>query len=191
MTKALTLAVLLLAATSPEAQDSKKKEVPLPADSIYALETKSLEGQPAPLKEHAGKVALFVNVASKCGNTKQYTGLEKMYQELKDKGFVILGFPSNDFGGQEPGTPKEIREFCSTKYTVSFPLYEKVVTKSGGEQSPVYAALSKGAGGALPEWNFGKYLVGKDGKVIKYYKAGTKPDNADLLKDIQAALAAK
>jgi glutathione peroxidase len=98
----------------------------------------------------------------------------------------VLGFPSNDFGKQEPGTPKEIREFCSTKYSVSFPLFEKVVTKAGKDQSPIYAFLGKG--GDLPGWNFFKYLVGKDGKVLKFYSNKVKPEDPALLKDISDAL---
>lgn len=113
-----------------------------------------------------------------------------MYGELKDKGFVVLGFPSNDFGGQEPGTPAEIREFCTSKYKVTFPMFEKVVTKDGKDQSPIYAALNKQAA-KLPTWNFCKYLLGKDGRVIKFYGNKVKPDDAALLKDIEAALAAK
>jgi len=99
----------------------------------------------------------------------------------------VLGFPSNDFGGQEPGTATEIRQFCSLNYDVSFPLFEKVVTKAGPGQSPVYATLQKQSG-ELPSWNFAKYLVGKDGKVVKFYKSGVKPDDAGLRKDIEAAL---
>ena len=187
----LALAVLVLAGVpATEAQQEKKKKVALPPGSFYGLQTKTLEGEAAALSDYAGQVALVVNVASKCGNTKQYTGLEALYAELKPKGFVILGFPSNDFGGQEPGSPKEIREFCSSTYKVNFPLFEKVVTKAGGEQSPLYANLNTQAK-ALPEWNFGKYLVNKAGMVVKYYKAGTKPDDATLRKDIEAALAQK
>lgn len=188
------IGVLALAAALAgvsEAQDKgKKKKIVLPADSVYNVPAKTLDGQPADLKEYAGQVALVVNVASKCGNTPQYAGLEKMYGELKAKGFVILAFPSNDFGGQEPGTPAEIKEFCSSKYSVTFPIFEKAVTKNGGDQSPIYAHLGK-YGKALPEWNFGKYLVNKAGQVIKYYKAGTKPDDATLRADIEAALKQK
>ena len=113
-----------------------------------------------------------------------------MYGELKAKGFVILGFPSNDFGSQEPGTPKEIRDFCTSKYKVTFPLFEKLVTKAGKDQSPIYANLQKQAN-ELPAWNFTKYLVAKNGKVIKAYKSGVKPEDATLRKDIEAALAQK
>ena len=110
-----------------------------------------------------------------------------MYEELKDKGFVILGFPSNDFGKQEPGSPDEIRKFCTDTYKVSFPMFEKVVTKAGKDQSPVYATLQKQAKD-LPGWNFAKYLVGKNGKVLKFYKPEVKPEDAGLRADIEAAL---
>jgi glutathione peroxidase len=166
-----------------------KKEKNVSAESFYRLSTKTLEGKKADLKEYKGKVALVVNVASYCGNTPQYTGLEKLYNDLKDKGFIVLGFPSNDFGKQEPGTPEEIRKFCSTKYTVSFPLFEKVVTKAGEGQSPIYADLKKQTG-ELPNWNFSKYLVGKDGKVIKYYQAKVKPDDGRLRRGMSRPLPA-
>jgi glutathione peroxidase len=165
----------------------KKKPVALPQDSLYLLKTKTLEGKDADLKDYAGKVTLVINVASQCGNTPQYSGLEKLYQELKEKNFVVLGFPSNDFGAQEPGSAAEIREFCTNKYQVNFPLFEKVVTKAGKDQSPIYANLQKQSK-ELPEWNFGKYLVDRTGKVIKHYKASVKPDDAGLRKDIDVAL---
>ena len=181
-------ALAVLAAVPAAAQDKKKQEAPLAKDSFYSLSTKTLDGKPAELKEYAGKVALVVNVASHCGNTPQYAGMEKLYSELKDKGFVILAFPSNDFGAQEPGTPEEIREFCSSKYKVTFPMFEKVVTKAGAAQSPIYGNLSKQVGGDLPNWNFSKYLVDKTGKAVKYYKANIKPEDATLRADIEAAL---
>ena len=184
-------AALLVVASVSEAQQgsppSGGKETLLPQDSLYQLTTKTLEGQSADLKAYAGKVALVVNVASQCGYTPQYAGLEKLYADLKGRGFVVLGFPSNDFGGQEPGTAVEIRQFCSLNYDVTFPLFEKVVTKAGAAQSPVYANLQKQSGD-LPSWNFAKYLVGKDGKVVKFYKSDVKPDDAALRKDIETAL---
>jgi glutathione peroxidase len=183
------LALTALALTA-EAQEAKKKEAPLAQDSLYRLTTKTLEGQPADLGAYAGKVALVVNVASQCGYTPQYTGLEQLYGDLKGKGFVVLGFPSNDFGGQEPGTAQEIRQFCSINYNVTFPLFDKVVTKAGAAQSPIYANLQKQSG-ELPAWNFSKYLVGKDGKVVKFYKSGVKPEDPGLRKDIEAALNAR
>ena len=184
-------AALLVLASVSEAQQGRPpsggKETLLPQDSLYQLTTKTLEGQPADLKAYSGKVALVVNVASQCGYTPQYAGLEKLYADLKGRGFVVLGFPSNDFGGQESGTAVEIRQFCSLNYDVTFPLFEKVVTKAGATQSPVYANLRKQSGN-LPSWNFAKYLVGKDGKVVKFYKSDVKPDDAALRRDIETAL---
>ena len=183
-------ALRVLASVSEAKQGSPPsggKETLLPQDSLYQLTTKTLEGQPADLKAYSGKVALVVNVASQCGYTPQYAGLEKLYADLKGRGFVVLGFPSNDFGGQEPGTAVEIRQFCSLNYDVTFPLFEKVVTKAGAAQSPVYANLQKQSGN-LPSWNFAKYLVGKDGKVVKFYKSDVKPDDAALRRDIETAL---
>jgi glutathione peroxidase len=183
----LTLVAGWAALAAPAETVAPKKEAPVAADSFYALDTKTLEGQPAHLRDYTGKVALVVNVASQCGFTPQYTGLEKLYAELKDKGFVILGFPSNDFGGQEPGTAEEIRTFCTRKYQVTFPLFEKVVTKEGQAQSPIYTNLGHQAG-ALPQWNFSKYLVDKSGKVVKFYGSKVTPDDPGLRKDIEAAL---
>jgi glutathione peroxidase len=177
-------------AKEDKAKDAEKKEAELPEDSLYRLKTKTLEGKEADLGDYKGKVTLFVNVASKCGYTKQYKGLEKLYGDLKDKGFVILGFPSNDFGGQEPGTAEEIREFCTENYSVTFPLFEKLQTKAGDGQSEIYKNLKKQSD-ELPNWNFCKYLVGKDGKVIKFYKSKTAPDDEELRKEIDAALAKK
>ena len=160
---------------------------PVSADSFYALKTTTLQGQPADLSQYAGKVALVVNVASQCGFTPQYAGLEKLFEELKDRGFVILGFPSNDFGGQEPGSPEEIASFCKKNYGVTFPIFSKLVTKAGPEQSPLYGHL--GQSGSLPAWNFGKYLVGKDGKVVQYFPSKVAPESPELRQAIEAALA--
>ena len=170
------LALLVLTLVS-EAQEATQKERALPPDSLYRVATKTLEGEPADLGAFAGKVSLVVNVASKCGYTPQYEGLEKLYGQLKDRGFVVLGFPSNDFGGQEPGTAAEIRQFCSLTYNVSFPMFEKVVTKRGAALSPVFANLHKQSG-ELPSWNFSKYLVGKDGRVVKYYPTRVAPEDS-------------
>jgi glutathione peroxidase len=160
---------------------------PVPVDSFYALKTTTLQGQPADLAQYAGKVSLVVNVASQCGFTPQYAGLEKLYEQLEDKGFVILGFPSNDFGGQEPGSPEEIATFCKKNYGVTFPLFSKLVTKTGPDQSPIYSYL--GQTGSLPSWNFGKYLVGKDGKVIQYFSSNVTPESPELREAIDKALA--
>jgi len=157
------------------------------ADSFYAIKTTTLSGQPADFSQYAGKVALVVNVASQCGLTPQYAGLQKLYDELKDKGFVILGFPSNDFGGQEPGSPDEIATFCQKNYGVSFPMFSKLVTKAGPDQSPIYAHLGKT--GSLPSWNFAKYLVAKDGTVLQFFNSKVTPDAPELRQAIDAALA--
>jgi glutathione peroxidase len=155
--------------------------------SFYDLKTTMLDGKPADLGQYRGKVTLVVNVASKCGFTPQYTGLEKLHRELKDKGFAVLGFPSNDFGGQEPGTAEEIQQFCKLTYDVSFPMFSKVVTKKTDGQSPIYTYL--GSTGNLPGWNFSKYLVGKDGKVVAFYSSKIKPEDAELRTAIDKALA--
>jgi glutathione peroxidase len=160
---------------------------PVSADSLYTLQTTTLQGQPANLADYAGKVTLVVNVASKCGFTPQYAGLQKLHDELKDRGFSVLGFPSNDFANQEPGTAEEIAEFCKKNYGVTFPMFAKVVTKAGEGQSPIYAFLGKG--GDLPAWNFGKYLVGRDGKVIAYFPSKVTPESKELRDAIEKALA--
>ena len=157
-------------------------------NSLYDLKTTSLDGKPADLGAYRGKVALVVNVASKCGYTPQYEGLEALHKELAPKGVVVLGFPSNDFGGQEPGTAQQIAEFCRLTYGVTFPMFSKVVTRPGPEQSPIYAFL--GQKGQLPEWNFGKYVVGKDGQVVAFFPSRVKPDSQELRDAIARALSA-
>jgi glutathione peroxidase len=144
------------------------------AGSLYDLKTDSIEGKAVDLAAYRGKVTLVVNVASQCGYTPQYAGLEKLHRELAPKGFAVLGFPSNDFGNQEPGTAEEIKTFCRLKYDVTFPMFSKVVTKAGASQSPVYAFL--GQSGQLPGWNFGKYVVGKDGQVVAFFPSKVTPD---------------
>jgi glutathione peroxidase len=157
-----------------------------PMTSLYDLSVSTLEGDPQPLSVYKGKVALVVNVASECGFTPQYQGLEKLYEAYKDKGFVLLGFPSNDFGGQEPGDGKQIRAFCSSKFHVTFPMFEKVKTKGDG-RSPVYAFLAAKDG--EPKWNFHKYLVAKDGHVLAAFPSKVEPESKELKAAIDAALA--
>jgi glutathione peroxidase len=154
--------------------------------SFYDLKTQTLLGKPADLADYRGKVTLVVNVASYCGYTPQYKGLEQLHRELKDKGFAVLGFPSNDFGEQEPGSGEEIATFCRLTYDVTFPMFAKVVTKPGPDQSPVYKLL--GATGHLPSWNFAKYLVGKDGKVRAFFPSDVTPDEPALRAAITDAL---
>lgn len=153
--------------------------------SLYELNPASLEGESGKLGACAGNVTLVVNVASECGLTPQYEGLQKLHDELGGRGFSVLGFPSNEFGGQEPGTAEEIRTFCSTNFSVSFPMFEKCRTALGSDQSEVYELLGAAAG-ELPRWNFGKYLVGRDGMLIAYYDVEVEPDA--LRADIEAAL---
>ena len=157
--------------------------------SFYELKTSYLDGKPADLGVFRGKVALVVNVASKCGFTPQYEGLEKMNRELGSKGFVVLGFPSNDFGEQEPGTPQEIAQFCRLTYDVTFPMFAKVVTKPGAGQSPVYAFL--GTQGHLPAWNFSKYVIGKDGRILAFFPSDVTPESPELRGAIARALGSK
>ena len=157
--------------------------------SFYDLGTTTLLGKPADLGIYRGKVTLVVNVASYCGYTPQYQGLEKLHRELAGKGFAVLGFPSNDFGEQEPGSAQEIADFCRRTYDVTFPMFAKVVTTPGRQQSPIYTFL--GASGHLPAWNFSKYLIGKDGKVIAFYPSDVTPESPELRRAITTALAAK
>src|SRR5262249_20474738 len=149
------------------------------------LTADDIDGKAQPLSTYKGKVVLVVNVASECGFTPQYTGLEKLWEEYKDKGFVLLGFPSNDFGAQEPGSDAEIKKFCSSKFHVTFPMFHKVKTQGEG-QSPVYGFLTAKHG--APKWNFFKYLVGKDGQVLKAFPSKVKPEDKELRDAIDAAL---
>src|SRR6185436_19147948 len=159
---------------------------------LQDISLKDIEGKSTSLKKYDGKVLLVVNVASQCGLTPQYKALETVHEKYKDKGFTVLGFPCNDFGSQEPGTPEEIKKFCSEKYDVTFPLFAKLHVK-GAEQHPLYAALT-GKGSPFPgdiKWNFGKFLIGKDGKILKRFEPQTKPDAPELVEALEAALAAK
>ena len=176
-------------APSPEPAASVKGAAIVPAVDIYSLSAKTLEGQPAPLSQYRGQVTLLVNVASECGYTPQYAGLERVYTKYKAKGFAVLGFPSNDFGRQEPGSPEQIRAFCSSKYRVDFPMFEKVQTKEGAGQSDLYAALKQSTG-QLPAWNFGKYLIGKSGAVLKFFPSKVEPEDPEITQAVEAALAA-
>ena len=155
--------------------------------SFYDLKTMTLDGKPADLSQYRGKVSLVVNVASKCGYTPQYEGLEKLHREMKGKAFNVLGFPSNDFGGQEPGTAKEIADFCRLTYDVTFPMFEKVVTKKGSGQSAVYTFL--GQSGNLPAWNFSKYVIDKQGRIVAFFPSNVTPEDPALRGAITRALA--
>ncbi len=155
-------------------------------ESLYDLTAKTLGGEEQPLSIYQGKVALVVNVASECGFTPQYDGLEKLYEEMGTKGVVVLAFPSNEFGAQEPGTAEEIQAFCKTKFGVTFPIFAKIETKPGKGQSPVYAFLTKNH--AEPKWNFHKYVVGKDGQVLGAFPSKVAPDSPEMTAAIVHAL---
>jgi len=153
--------------------------------SLYDLSARTIDGADQPLSLYRGKVALVVNTASECGFTPQYKGLQELWLQYKDRGLVVLGFPSNEFGGQEPGGAAEIKKFCELKYRVTFPMFDKVKTKGDG-QSPVYAYLTRDQG--TPKWNFHKYLVGRDGQVIDSFSSITGPDAGRLRSAIEKAL---
>jgi glutathione peroxidase len=158
--------------------------------SLYDIPLKDIEGKDTSLKAHEGRVLLLVNVASKCGYTPQYKGLEALQQQYKERGFTVLGFPCNDFGAQEPGSNEEIKSFCSANYNVTFPLFDKVHVK-GPEQHPLFAALT-GKESPLPgeiQWNFAKFLIGRDGKLIRRFESKVAPDSPELIQAITAALA--
>ena len=169
---AVTCTLLMASAISAFAADG----------SLYDIPLKDIDGKDTTLKAYAGKPLLIVNVASKCGYTRQY----------KDKGLMVLGFPSNDFGGQEPGTNDEIKQFCSSKFDVTFPLFDKLHTK-GAEQHPLYIALT-GPTSPVPgpvKWNFNKFLIGKDGKIIARYDSKVEPNDPTLAQAVDTALAGK
>ena len=138
-------------------------------------------------ESYSGKVILVVNTASKCGNTPQYEGLEKLYEEFREDGLVVLGFPSNDFFGQEPGSEEQIQEFCRLTYSIQFPMFEKVTVKEG-KAHPFFDELAAAAG-TYPTWNFHKYLIGRDGQLIAEFSPRTQPYDADLLATLKTALA--
>ena len=153
--------------------------------SLHDITAKTIDGQEQSLGDYKGKVLLVVNTASECGSTPQYKELEELWRVYKDRGFAVLGFPSNDFGGQEPLDEAGIKAFCAKNYDITFPMYAKVKTQGEG-QSPVYRFLSADWG--EPKWNFHKYLVGKTGRVIKSFPTSTEPSNAGLKAAIEAAL---
>ena len=159
--------------------------------TVFDFTLNSIDGQPTPLSSYKGKVVLLVNVASKCGFTPQYTALESLYEKYKDRGFVIVGVPANNFGSQEPGTNQEIKTFCTAKYHVTFPMMAKVSVK-GDDITPLYLFLTDKAvhpqtGGEIG-WNFTKFLVGPDGKVIARFDSKVEPDSPQVTSAIEKAL---
>ena len=162
------------------------------AQPLYKIAVKDIDHKDTSLGAYQGKVLLVVNVASKCGFTPQYTALQAVYEKYKDKGLVILGFPCNQFGSQEPGTDEQIKLFCSTKYNVTFPLFDKIEV-NGSNRHPLYTALA-GSDSPFPgdiKWNFTKFLIGRDGTILKRFDSKTTPDSPEVTAAIEAALAAK
>jgi glutathione peroxidase len=160
------------------------------ASNIYDFTLPLLNGKAAPLASYKGKVVLVVNVASRCGFTPQYTALEATYERYKDQGFVIIGFPANNFGGQEPGTNEEIQKFCTGKYNVTFPVYGKVSVK-GDDQTPLYSYLTKEANPTVAgdiKWNFTKFLVDRNGNVVQRFESAVTPDSPEVIAAIEAQL---
>ena len=178
---------LLLLSTGCVAQQTKE----VPVTSLYDIEAKTIDGETIKLDRYQGQVLLIVNTASKCGFTGQYDGLQKLYETYSEQGFVILGFPSNDFLKQEPGNNDEIASFCKLNYGVTFPLFEKISVK-GDDQHPLYTFLTSKQ--SNPEfsgkvsWNFNKFLISSEGKIINRFGSRTKPDNSELIAAIEGAL---
>jgi glutathione peroxidase len=182
--KFITLLLALLVTQIVSAQTN--------SPSLYDIPLKDIDGHDTSLKAYQGKVILIVNVASKCGFTPQYEGLEALQKKYESQGFTVLGFPCNDFLSQEPGTATEIKQFCSSKYDVTFPLFEKLHVK-GKEQHPLYAALT-GPTSPYPgkiTWNFNKFVIGREGKIFKRFGSTDKPESKPVTTAIEAAIAAK
>ncbi|GLH73308.1 glutathione peroxidase [Geothrix limicola] len=173
---------LALSLATTLALPAAERKVPM---SLHDITLNTLDGKPQSLAAYKGKVVLAVNVASECGFTPQYAGLEKLYEQQKGRGLVVLGFPCNQFGGQEPGSAEEIHSFCQKNYGVTFPLFEKLEVKGPG-QAPLYQFLTAKHG--EPAWNFHKYLIGKDGQVIAAFSSKVAPDSPELKAAIEAAL---
>lgn len=180
MRRLLPLLLVLVAATALAGRDA----------DVLSHSLDRIDGTPQPLSDYRGRVLLLVNVASKCGNTPQYEGLESLYEKYRDRGFAVLGFPSNDFGDQEPGTDAEIASFCRSTYGVRFPMFSKIRV-TGEDAHPLYRAIT-----SLPEpiggpvkWNFQKYLVDRSGRVVARYSPRTQPDDPALVARIETLLA--
>jgi glutathione peroxidase len=187
----LIIALTILFISSQRASADEPK-APAEAASPLAFVVKDIDGNDTDLAQFRGKVVMLVNVASKCGLTPQYAGLEKLYQEHKDQGLVIIGFPANDFKNQEPGTNLEIKQFCTGKYNVSFPMMSKVAV-TGEEKHPLYKLLteSETAGEHAGEikWNFTKFLIGRDGKIVARFEPKTTPQDPAVVEAVETALA--
>ena len=184
---AATLATSILP-TARAAGAEPPKGFAAQATPVPAFELTGIDGTPMPLKQYKGKVVLLVNTASQCGFTPQYADLEKIYKQYRGRGLVVLGVPSNDFGGQEPGTAAQIKEFCEVNFDIDFPLADKQVVK-GPNAHPLYRWIAAELGeDALPKWNFHKYLIGADGKLVEGFATPVKPTDAKVTKAIELAL---
>lgn len=162
------------------------------AAPLHEIAVKDIDGRPVKLDTYRGKILLIVNVASECGYTPQYQGLQALFERFRAQGLVVLGFPCNQFGGQEPGTSADIKKFCSTTFHVTFPLFEKIEVNGAGRH-PLYALLT-GKGSPSPgpiKWNFNKFLVGRDGTILRRFDSDAEPDSAEVVDAVAAALAAK
>ena len=164
-----------------------------PQSSPLGFAVKDIDGKPVDLQQYRGSVVLMVNVASRCGYTKQYKGLEELYEKYKDRGLVVIGFPANNFGGQEPGTEAQIKEFCTSKFGVSFPMMSKI-SVAGGDKHPLYKYLTEpptaGDFGGEIGWNFSKFLIGRDGQVYARFNSKIDPADPQLVNAIEKGLAA-
>lgn len=188
---AALLALGALAAGAGFAIETYAKDKAVSKTGIHQFTVKTIDGKTRSLADFEGKTLLVVNTASKCGNTPQYKGLEALYDKYRARGFEVLAFPANNFMGQEPGTDAEIAQFCETNYQVSFPLFSKISVK-GKDIAPLYSYLTKDS--AFPGdigWNFAKFLVGPDGRVIARFEPRTKPEDPKLVAALEAALPAK
>lgn len=181
--------ILVLLTTSIIALNNPPKGTDM-SNNIKEISVKDIDGKEIKLSDYKGKVLLIVNVASKCGYTKQYAGLEAIYEKYKDQGFELLAFPCNDFGGQEPGTNEEIQEFCSNTYSVKFKLFDKIKV-IGDEKAPLYALLTnnKNVEQGDIKWNFEKFLVDKEGNIVSRFRSKVTPESEELTKAIEKELA--
>lgn len=186
------LPILAVAATLATMPTSEPKASPKDPKNLYDFTMKDIDGKDVKLSQFKGKVILVVNVASQCGFTPQYEGLQKTFAQLKDKGFVILGFPANQFGGQEPGTDKEIKQFCTGKYNVTFPMFSKITVK-GDDMHPLYHWLIASSDRPKDdiEWNFTKFVIDRHGNVVHRFKPQVKPESDEVMAVINEQLAKK
>jgi glutathione peroxidase len=193
MTHIATATLIALAAVAGAQTNQETKDVSTNAPtSVYDFTMKDIDGHEVPLAQYKGKVLLIVNVASKCGFTPQYAGLQSLYTTYKDRGLLVLGFPANDFLWQEPGTDADIKQFCTTRYKVTFPMFAKITVKGDG-QHPLYRYLTEKTtnpafAGAIT-WNFNKFLIGRDGAILARFGTRTAPDDPEIAAAIEKALA--